>query len=76
MIKISTKPIVPTIKIGDVIQFDDFPPVKAVKFKDCSLCYLSETSHCHTRSSEFADFCVKYCVTKRNVELMFAEVKE
>ena len=40
IIKINT--IKPMVKPGDIVQFDDLAPVKAVRFKDCALCSLTD----------------------------------
>ena len=39
---IKVKTTYPTIRIGDIVQFDDLNPVKAVKFKDCALCCIRD----------------------------------
>ncbi len=40
IIKINT--IKPKIKVGDIVQFNDLAPVKAVKFTDCCNCAMDK----------------------------------
>ena len=39
IIKINT--IKPKVKIGDIVQFNDLDPVRAVKFTDCDNCVMN-----------------------------------
>lgn len=66
IIKIST--IRPTIKAGDIVQFDDLAPVKAVKFKDCALCSLEDAC------SEGENYCDYISETWGN-SVMFKTIK-
>ena len=50
IIKINT--IKPTIKKGDIVQFNDLAPVKAVKFKDCVDCAMAKLEEPDTCSGE------------------------
>ena len=54
IIKINT--IKPVIKIGDIVQFNDLPPVKAVKFKDCIFCAMNDLDVYNVCSGE-----MNYC---------------
>ena len=54
VIKINT--IKPTIKIGDIVQFNDLAPVKAVKFRECHNCIMSKLDEYNVCSGE-----IPYC---------------
>lgn len=68
--KIKTNPDLPKLKFGDIVQFDDRPPVKVVKFKDCELCCFADD--CET---DFALYCHNNCWTETGLEIMFKEIK-
>lgn len=65
IIKINT--IKPKIKIGDIVQFNDLAPVKAIKFKDCELCAMSKLDEDNVCSGE-----MPYCDYFEDVDYVTA----
>jgi len=69
--KIKTKPDLPKLKFGDIVQFDYGVPVKVVKYKECENCIMEIHSLC---SKSVSDICA-LLDTEKN-KFMFAEVKD
>ena len=64
VIKINTNPIIPKLKIGDIVQIDNMKPVKAVQWFGCGECAYMDRDY---------EDCRLWC---NNKNIMFAEVKD
>jgi hypothetical protein len=76
IIKINTDPELPLVKIGDIVQFDELPPVKVVAHTECERCcffnYPDELYVCNYQQP------LAYCEhlkSKLYNGIMFKEIK-
>lgn len=67
IIKINTDPELTIVNIGDIVQFDDLDPAKAIKFVDCYDCCLRKDCSITSKTS--------FCSYINGENIMFKAIK-